>query len=280
LELPHALRALAVFRDPRKLPWHDPPGSEKNSRQTVFVGTTDNSNTQFAMLGLWAAQRHELPVGPSFRLMVERFERTQVANGWWPYSFDSKGDLAYVKRRPSMLCVGLLGLGIGCGLQLPTPGASQPKGENSRVLIGLAALSQDLGVAAGGREDPNTMRGAYYLWSVERVAMLYDLPMIGDKDWYRWGAGIIVAAQQPGGEWPNVLVNGKDHIGPAGDKRPVIDSSLALLFLKRSHPMKELTAKLPLRGKKLNQGVARLLSGAPPPEPSTDTPSRSDKPKR
>ena len=152
------------------------------------MGTTDNSNTQFAMLGLWAAQRHGVPVETTFGLMVERFERSQVANGWWPYSFDAKGNLHFVKQHPSMICVGLLGLAIGRGSKLPAPGASQAAEMDLRILKGLAALSQDIGVASGGLEDRYVERGAYYLWSVERVAMLYDLSIIGDKDWYRLGS--------------------------------------------------------------------------------------------
>jgi hypothetical protein len=60
----------------------------------------------------------------------------------------------------------------------------------------------------------------------------------------------------------------------------VADTSFALLFLKRSHPLKELTAKLPLKGKKLNQGIASLFNSVPPLEPSTTTQNRSDKPNR
>jgi hypothetical protein len=223
------------------------------------------------MLGLWAAQRHDLPVGPTFRLMVERFERSQQADGWWSYAFVDEQS----SRHPSMLCVGLLGLAIGRGLKLPTPGTPQPGATDLRILKGLAALSQDIGMAAAGMEWPSAPRGIYYLWSVERVAMLYDLPTIGDKDWYRWGAGILVAGQNPGGEWSDILVSGKEighHWGT------VIATSFALLFLKHSHPMKDLTPKLPFKTKELNQGIARLLKGAPPLEPSTTTPRRGEKP--
>ena len=30
------------------------------------------------------------------------------------------------------------------------------------------------------------MQEMYFLWSVERVAMLYDLKTIGGRDWYAW----------------------------------------------------------------------------------------------
>jgi hypothetical protein len=186
LEVPHSLRVLTIFQDPKKNAWAE-QGAKNDKEPQLLLHTTDNSNTQFAMLGLWAAQRRGVPMEATFRIMVERFERSQVANGWWTYTLDHKGDPAYIKEFPSMICVGLLGLGIGRGLKLPSPGSSRPLEADLRILKGFAALSQDLDVAAGRPEDPLTKRGSYYLWSVERVAMLYDLPMIGDKDWYKWG---------------------------------------------------------------------------------------------
>ena len=180
-----------------------------------------------------------------------------------------------------MMCAGLLGLAIGRGLKLPTPGAPQPGAADIRVLKGLAALSEDIGIAAGGLENYPTNRGTYYLWSVERVAMLFDLPTIGDKDWYRWGAGILLAGQQRDGSWTDILVNGKDQGALTAHRLgPGIDTSFALLFLKRSHPMKDLTPKLPSSGKGLNQAITRLLSGDALPGSTADTPSRSAKPER
>jgi hypothetical protein len=100
--------------------------------------------------------------------------------------------------------------------------------------------------------------------------MLFNLPALGEKDWYRWGAGFLSNSQNPGGWWQAADGVGRDR---------VISTAFALLFLNRSHPMKDLTPKLPFKAKELNQGISRLLSGAPL-EPSTATPSRGDKPKR
>jgi hypothetical protein len=69
IDLPRWVRALAVFRDPSELPWRDPPaveGKKHNETMTLIVGTTDNSNTQFASLALWAARRQDIPVGPLY----------------------------------------------------------------------------------------------------------------------------------------------------------------------------------------------------------------------
>src|SRR5262249_13627196 len=83
LEVPRTLGSLTVFQNPEKL-WVEEGGSDQKESLSLVKGT-DNSNTQFAMLALWAARRHDIPLAPTFRIMVERFERTQCADGWWPY---------------------------------------------------------------------------------------------------------------------------------------------------------------------------------------------------
>jgi len=50
-----------------------------------------------------------------------------------------------------------------------------------------------------GRRVP--LPGFYFLWSVERVGLLYDLPALGERDWYRWGAEALVANQTERGDW-------------------------------------------------------------------------------
>ena len=76
----------------------------------------------------------------------------------------------------------------------------------------------------------------YYLWSLERVAVLYSLKKIGDKDWYAWGAALLVASQQPDGHWLGIQYPGGNF--------PLIDTCFALLFLKRANFVKDLTQKI------------------------------------
>jgi hypothetical protein len=70
----------------------------------------------------------------------------------------------------------------------------------------------------------------YFLWSVERVGVIYNLRKIGSKDWYGWGAEILVANQTPQGKWEK---------GGNSNSTPVIDTCFALLFLKRANLAKE-----------------------------------------
>jgi hypothetical protein len=71
----------------------------------------------------------------------------------------------------------------------------------------------------------------YYLWSLERVAVAYDLRTIGGKDWYAWGAPLIVGHQQEDGSWSDLYPG-------------VPDTCFALLFLKRVNVARDLTRSL------------------------------------
>jgi hypothetical protein len=79
----------------------------------------------------------------------------------------------------------------------------------------------------------------YYLWSIERVGVLYQLKTIEGKDWYNWGADQLLPKQQPSGAW-NVP-------GYPGHNQ-VIDTCFVLLFLRQANLAKDLTSKLALRG--------------------------------
>jgi hypothetical protein len=67
---------------------------------------------------------------------------------------------------------------------------------------------------------------------------------------------------------------------PQGRYGPVLKTAFALLFLKRSHPMRELTLKLPYTAKELNERIARLRPSEGNLEGSTATPSRNRKSER
>jgi hypothetical protein len=273
LEVPLALRWMPVFRPASALIWKEPPGTREaildSASRASVDGRTDNSNTQFAMLGLWTAQRQGVPVEPSFELMVARFERSHsYPDGAWWYTLDEEGGTR------SMTCVGLMGLAIGRGLKLTTPGNADAK-RDIHVLKGLAALGRRVGKPAYRMHGSIPFHDLYFLWSVERVAMLYDLQAIGDKDWYRWGAESLVANQNKGGWWTGASPQ-PEWIGRKNyDYKATLSTAFALLFLKRSHPMKDLTPKLPLVGKELMEGLAGLRPDDKYPLRSTIQPTTS-----
>ncbi len=95
----------------RELPALQPPTKSHN---LPHRDVSDNSNTQFAILGLWAASRHGLPLERSLALVAQRFRKSEARKGGWSYHFAVPTPNAAVT--PSMTGAGLLALAVGHGL--------------------------------------------------------------------------------------------------------------------------------------------------------------------
>jgi hypothetical protein len=243
--IPRNLQALPVLHLPASLSLVDP----KDKINEPIWGTTDNSNTQFAILALWAARRHQVPTARTLNLIAMRFYTSQNGDGSWGYHYRFGGGEA---ERPPMTCVGLLGLAVYHGLARDMD-VKAMKGQDSRIVKGLLALTKNVGMPTG-RTEGLPMANLYFLWSVERVGVLYDLPTIGNKEWYRWGAEILVANQTRNGNWENGGYHGAN---------PTIDTCLALLFLKRANLAQDLTRALPFKPAALSEEVAKKLPREP-----------------
>jgi hypothetical protein len=252
LVLPERFRALAVFRDPDLMPTLDPL---RRNYQTTNP-TTDNSNTQFAVLGLWAAGRHNLPVSRTLARIVLRFDSSQNYDGSWGYWHRVGGDTGRPPMlRRSMDCVGLLALAVGHGLaRNPAEKAPAPKVVDPRILKGFVALSEWIGPPPAPPTDPSLI-DYYFLWSVERVAVLYGLPAIADKDWYRWGCQALLPNQSATGAWER---------GSYRLATPAANTCFALLFLKRANLAADLAARIPFRPAELNRAIAQQAAELPP----------------
>jgi len=190
----------------------------------------DNSLTQFAVLALWAAQKHGVPAERSLTMVDARFRASQAPDGSWSYTWMSP--LSTV-RTDSMTCAGLIGLAVGRG---NVPKGNLKEGDPA-IEKALRFASQKIGIPGKPPAQRGRMVGAssigdlYYLWTLERAAVIFDLHTIGGKDWYAWGAPIIVANQFPNGNWQ------ESH-------GPVPDTCFALLFLKRANVAQDLTVRL------------------------------------
>jgi hypothetical protein len=185
----------------------------------------DNSLTQFAVLALWTAQRHGVPVERSLAMVDARFRASQAVDGSWSYEWKSPQD---TQRPDSMTCAGLIGLAVGRG---NVNNANLKKGDPA-IEKGLRFVSQRLVAPRQGKlVGAASLGDLYYLWTLERAAVIFDLQTIGGRDWYAWAAPIIVAAQDSSGFW-------QERHGP------IPDTCFALLFLKRANVAHDLTVRL------------------------------------
>ena len=237
----------------------------------------DNSNTQFAILGLWAARKHGVPTSRSLGMAEVRFRQWQAKDGSWCYSGPNGS------WKDSMTCAGLIGLGAGKGSQSGAPAKDQTSvgelGDDANIQRGLTflgnrlkalsplfheeqqklkaelaelhkelavankgkeraalqqreqALNKRLAAGLGGKAHADAHGDLYFIWSIERVGVLFDLATIGGVDWHAWGTDILLHIQHPDGRWQD-------------SHNPPIDTCFALLFLKRVNVAHDLTKVL------------------------------------
>jgi hypothetical protein len=214
------------------------------------IAGADGSNTQFAVLALWVARKHGVPCEAALAA-AERYARAaQNADGGWPYSHLSP--LIGEGSTAPMTCSGLLCLAVAHGVKR-TLRAKGAEGvgkkeadaiDDPAVRKGLRALGAFITAASGRKPDPmgrkryraDELNGnLYFLWSLGRVAVAYDLETVGGHDWYAYGADTLVEAQQADGSWRKGKYLGSDE---------EVNTAFALLFLRRANAARDLTATL------------------------------------
>ena len=267
--LPTTFRGLPVYvTDFARLPTTEP----KDKRNDPIVGTTDNSNTHFATIGLWAARRHDVPTDRTFALLNHRFRTSQAADGSWGYDYSAEGASG---GSSALTCVALLGLAIGHALDLDKNENVRPE-QDPRILKAFKMLGGRVGAPTGflgNRPTPKEAGGLYYLWALERIAVLYDVTQLDNKDWYKWGAEILCTHQKANGSWED---------GGYPGEHPAANTALAVLFLKRANLTPDLSKRLLVDPSRLttqvNTPVPKVEAPPPPPMP-TPEPTPTPEPK-
>jgi hypothetical protein len=182
----------------------------------------DNSNAQFALLALLEAERAGVQVQEStWRRALAHWQRQQRSDGAWTYTEGAP-------PTGSMTCAGVASLMISSGqiarLDAQVVGDSvrccgPQEADATAIERGIAWLNRNFSV----RSNPGSgdSRLLYYLYALERVGRLSGRRFIGQHDWYREGAEMLIELQDPlAGFW---------QVGDPG----VVSTSFALLFLSK-----------------------------------------------
>ncbi len=193
----------------------------------------DNSNSQFAILGIWAgATAVNMETPQAFWQLVERHWRDQQQpDGGWAYLVPPGALKA--PSYGSMTAAGLATMYICFDYLHRDQFIRCAEVESSKPIE--AALKW-----LGGHFDitENPRRGVnwhyYWLFSLERVAQASGQKYIAGHDWYAEGAAEILRQQESAGCW--------------GAADPVADTAFAVIFIARGRrPM--LLNKLDFGGK-------------------------------
>ncbi|MGZ3337989.1 MAG: DUF4159 domain-containing protein, partial [Isosphaeraceae bacterium] len=183
----------------------------------------DNSNTQYALLGLNAASEVGIPVKPEVWSLARYYwEKAQRRDGGWGYHF---GDPISTS---SMTCAGVSSLVItgskrfqgaeylqGALIHNCGQGTASPHLQNAvDWLAGNFAVGQNFPMGQQWKH--------YFLYGMERAGRLAGIRFFGQHDWYRQGAEELVRTQDRlSGFWRGVT------------EQPVVATSFALLFLAK-----------------------------------------------
>ena len=184
----------------------------------------DNSNSQFAILGLHEAQRAGVRVNPNvWRLSQKYWEAAQRLDGSWGYTAGGGNGTG------SMTCAGIASMWItaehterpdafvnGTSISCCGGGSSAKPLEN-----GLQWLGKNFSVTRNPPGGQQWLR--YYLYGLERVGRFTARRFIGNHDWYLEGAKMFVSSQDP--------LSGSFQ--SKGSEDAVVATSFALLFLAK-----------------------------------------------
>jgi hypothetical protein len=176
----------------------------------------DNSNTQFAVLGLRAAQNAGVAApAVTWVRALNHWANDQNKDGSWPYRRDRNNPNPGGSR--SMSAAGLYcSLVAKATLKRKAPETLVSEDPFKK---GLEYFKKNNPIYEFGRlRHPGHVFSPYYdLYSLERAMMISKTERLGDRDWYRDGAAFILANQGPDGEWIDTT-----------------DTCFAILFLKRA----------------------------------------------
>lgn len=222
----------------------------------------DNSVNQYGLLGLYSAHLCGVPIAatvweaaanhllatqspPLGKLDLDlidyrTFARLQAdpdgkrtvvrlpvrAAGWSYHEGKANGEIAPLWG--SMTCAGITGLAICQAALLDQPGLKRNRlhaDANGARNAGFAWLAQNLDVRCHpGAVVRQQHWFYYYLYGLERAALLSGVALIQDRDWYFEGAMVLVRSQHPDGNWPGELHWDRD----------IERNAMAILFLKQS----------------------------------------------
>jgi hypothetical protein len=179
-------------------------------QRRVLPGTGDNSNSQYAALGLRAC----IDAG----CVIERKVIKRALN-WWKTAQNLDGGWNYTTpsaQNPSYGSMTVAGIAAICIYLYYLKKDMKVVKNNKYIKKGVKWLVKNF--AVDKNPGKKTIWHYYYLYGLERAGALYDTEVFGTHRWYQEGARYLLKNQESDGSW----------------KRSVQDTCFAILFLRRA----------------------------------------------
>ena len=180
----------------------------------------DHSNSQYAVLGVWAAQRGNVEVPVKYwEVIMDYWAKKQKADGGWGYGRGGAGHPD--TPRASMTAAGIATMFV-CKDNLSGSRYATCRGQTEEdtksIKAGLEWFEKHFEESI---KQLNTW-WYYYLYCMERVGLASGYKYFGTINWFKTGARMLLSQQRDNGRWGN----------------GVSDTAFAILFLVRGrHPV-------------------------------------------
>jgi hypothetical protein len=208
-----------------------------------YPGNTiaDNSNTQYALLGLFAAKQAGARIDDKvWKGILDYYARTQLPRGpaaeFWAYyngALDNKPSI-------SMSVAGVCGLLIASmGLDQSEQGLDPKTGvaANCGVYDKDSALARGMNWVGAHFTFQSPKSTFYNFYGIERLGRVSGQRFIGRVDWYREGCEQLVGKYDPGARvWRGGMQREDGSFvsdSKSVDGHPLLATSFALLFLSK-----------------------------------------------
>jgi hypothetical protein len=195
-------------------------------------GRPDNSNTQCALLALWAAEQSGIDINPKLKLwekVRDFYAGTQVKKDTdWGWLYANDGDASAFGKGGQTLTMTTAAV---CGL-LMAQMAMNARNDKQDPVENCGKYQDDVALRKGlhfiAKKFQLNLQGRNYytyynLYGLERLGRLSGMRFFGQYDWYREGCAWLVKNQH--------LLEGSWD-GPSKWEK-VVNTSFALLFLSK-----------------------------------------------
>lgn len=196
----------------------------------------DGSNTQYALLGLYAGKQAGAKIPDSVwkeirDLYVSTQRQDSATAGFWQYDYSHQVGGGLSGPSFTMTVAGVCGLYIAnMGLDVSHQGLDVQTGVAARcgVYDNTDTIARGMNWIAGkfSFESAPNLKSVYYnVYGLERLGRLSGQRFIGRYDWYREGCEYLVHAQQENGSW--------SRTDKLADRISVLATSFSVLFLSK-----------------------------------------------
>jgi len=187
----------------------------------------DNSNTQYALLGLYAAKQAGAKIEDRhWKAIQEYYTRTQAPAGFWRYhngtEFGGDGSASFTMSVAGVCGLVIAGMGLDQSAQQldPATGIAAACG----IYAEDSALARGMNWVASKFAFNQGKSNSYNIYGIERLGRLSGQRFIGKFDWYREGCVYLLGKQD---------ANGSIVVGAGIDGSEILSTAFCLLFLSK-----------------------------------------------